>query len=943
MLKLSIFLLTIITSVHSLYHIPSMKKFSPQKEMAEEALFGYSIAYQASTKRLFISAPKADHVGKVFTMDENGNMTKISFYLDNINITAEHSIWLGATVRASNDFFVTCAPRYGEMKYPSTKKKERALAVLGLCFIQAVNADMHTLKGLQKQERATFGTKFEYRMDSFGWDIGIDNEMEVILGSPIHRGQVSIYEDPLSTDNPKLISKIVPKDAVDHNYGYSITFGKFFTNESLFAISSTYGDVGIGKVFFFNKKYTHIQTIRSDRVGIMFGAALCSLRLNVHYDSLLIGAPTYAEDANTNDAGAVYVFVPDSDVSANRLVYKKTIKATEVGGYFGNAMLNLGDMDGDGKDEVAIAAPYEDDGAGAVYIYSGYSLLNEPTTYRVRVKPEGFRSFGFSLTSIENQENGCNDLSIGAPYSNSVFLVQCMASVTVQLRATLPSFQFKHVDKLENFDMEVCLDVTYPEKPREIDAAIEIRIELSTIYSKLKEGSDTGIFSYVVAINDKKPPYCRKLGVQVKIPNTEFFQVIEYNITAGLLSNPEDSVNFEPSRVLLSERSRLSLQGKESVSTCGAGKTVCIPNIVHTISSSMKLLNSSAFEYWLGSTDREHFAISLENKGDPAYSLCTVIQIEGVNVLTHPRSCSREHNSFLCKPRFTLQKGDIWNMGNFLLETGILNSKDKQIKIINEVYNHCGNVSEKQYYEKTVILYPDSSLQLNGVTNPNDMINTTAENLNTVEKKFEHVYTITNRGKTNWVGMLSEIVFNNSFHIDFLYTTIYAYPEWGAIVCPVSDGSNLNYENKFICNIGDMRPNQKITIYISIVTKIGSFEESDDAKNISISTAIHLLDVKSSRLSIGLETILLCQIPSVALWIIIVAVIFSLILLAIIAFVLYKCGFLRRKKKGELKTLKKEYHRRSMLRQSMRASRINTGDNNILLEHENDQTNKQPS
>ncbi|CAG4912476.1 unnamed protein product [Colias eurytheme] len=920
-----------------------MKQFSPQIPLKEDALFGYSIAYQASTKRLFISAPRADHIGKVFTMDENGNMTKISFnIIEKMNISAKQNLWLGATVRATNAFFVTCAPRYMEMKYPSWKDKERSMATLGICFIQAVNADLHRLKSVQTKDRATFGNKFEYRMDSFGWEIQLDKEMEVILGSPIQRGQVLIYKNPLSADNPKLISKTQPRDAVDHNYGYGITTGRFFTNESLFAISSTFGDIGIGKVFFFNKKYTNIQTIINDQVGIMFGAALCALRLNVNHDSLLIGAPTYAENIDSNDAGAVYVYVPDSDYNANRLVFKKIIKATEPGGYFGNSILNLGDMDGDGKDEVAIAAPYEDNGAGAVYIYSGHSLLNQPTTYRVRIKPEGFRSFGFSMTPVENQENGCNDLSIGAPYSNSVFLFQCMASVTVQLRAILPSFQFAHADKLENFDMEVCLDVTYPVKPKEIDAAVEIKIELSTIYSKLKEGTDNGIFSYVVALNKTEPFYCRKLGVQVKIPKSEFFQVIEYNITAALLNSPEEYENYDPTRVLLSERSRLSIRGKESVSTCGAAKSVCVPNLVPTVTSSMKSLNSSTFEYWLGSSERENFAISLQNKGDPAYSSCTHIQIEGANVLTHPRSCSKDDTIFICKPRLPLQSGDIWNIEDFVIETGLLNSKDKYIKIINEVYSHCGNASEKQYYENTVMLYPDSNIQLNGVTNPNDMINTTVDELNTIEKKFEHVYTITNRGKTNWVGMQSEIVFNNSFYIDFLNTTIYAYPEWGAIECPVSEGSNSNYENKFICNIGDMRPNQKITIYISIVTKIGSFEESDDVKNISISTAIHLIDVQSSWLR--LETILLCQTPSVALWIIILAVVFSLILLGIIAYVLYKCGFLRRKKKGELKILKKEYHRRSMLRQSMRASRMNTGDNDVLMQHEeNDQENKEHS
>lgn len=61
---------------------------------------------------------------------------------------------------------------------------------------------------------------------------------------------------------------------------------------------------------------------------------------------------------------------------------------------------------------MAIAAPYEDEGQGAVYIYSGAELLQDRPTWKQRIKAEAKIPYlGLSLAVLQDDdENGCNGM-----------------------------------------------------------------------------------------------------------------------------------------------------------------------------------------------------------------------------------------------------------------------------------------------------------------------------------------------------------------------------------------------------------------------------------------------------------------------------------------------------------------------------------------------------
>nr|XP_015222947.1 PREDICTED: integrin alpha-E isoform X1 [Lepisosteus oculatus] len=172
-----------------------------------------------------------------------------------------------------------------------------------------------------------------------------------------------------------------------------------------------------GSVLVFNgTSHAAQQTLSGEQVGSYFGAELCVLDTDKNgiTDHLLIGAPLFHQKG---EEGKVYVY---------RLSQGLFIKESEWRGMnrytfarFGSAIANIGDIDDNGYNDIAVGAPMEGDGkSGSIYIYNGYENgIKDHHSQRIAAADFDvkLRFFGQSVSGMSDlDKDGQIDISVGS-------------------------------------------------------------------------------------------------------------------------------------------------------------------------------------------------------------------------------------------------------------------------------------------------------------------------------------------------------------------------------------------------------------------------------------------------------------------------------------------------------------------------------------------------
>jgi len=157
--------------------------------------------------------------------------------------------------------------------------------------------------------------------------------------------------------------------------------------------------------------------------GDQFGISLASIGdINGYGEDLLIGAPRYVDTSRTV-SGKAYVYGLYRLPSTEALVFSQLREYTgsDIGDRFGKSISGVGDVTGDGVNDVLIGAPYHDstpganDNVGAVYVYSGSSVSQRVHFFEGRRAQD---RYGISLAGVGdiNQDNR-PDYIVGAPFN----------------------------------------------------------------------------------------------------------------------------------------------------------------------------------------------------------------------------------------------------------------------------------------------------------------------------------------------------------------------------------------------------------------------------------------------------------------------------------------------------------------------------------------------
>lgn len=376
---------------------------------------------------------------------------------------------------------VVCAPHIKSYKY-------KDYYLHGVCYwtsstqsSEPQSTKINALKDVNRQSiQRNNSNAYYYWLGEMGLSVHVnDDNNEILIGAPginNWKGSVVHFKQGEQKDNSSSTGEVGPSTDQnritevdssttgidDDSYlGYAVTSGYFLskTPRILFYVSSApQADRQSGRVYIFsideqltNKNLMRIhKQFESSKMGEYFGySVLVEDFNNDKLPDIVIGAPMFSK-TGYEDNGAVYVYRNHDDWSFG--LKDQITSDKEIGGRFGTALGKIGDINLDGYNDLAIGAPFEED--GAVYIYLGsYSGLNI-RKYSQKIMPSKSQvmsnnfMFGHAISrGVDIDQNGYNDLAIGAPEAEQVFVYKTYPVGEIETTMKVDKKELKENDR----------------------------------------------------------------------------------------------------------------------------------------------------------------------------------------------------------------------------------------------------------------------------------------------------------------------------------------------------------------------------------------------------------------------------------------------------------------------------------------------------------------
>uniref|UniRef100_A0A8C1TC19 Integrin subunit alpha 6 n=1 Tax=Cyprinus carpio TaxID=7962 RepID=A0A8C1TC19_CYPCA len=499
-LNLCIFLLLLWTST-SAFNLDTQNVL--RKNGQPDSLFGFSLALHRQLQ-LLIGAPRAralsnqgaNITGGLYSCDittHPDDCTRVDFDNDvDARVENKENQWMGVTVQSQGPGgkIVTCAHRYQRLLFPNTPQEARDIT--GRCYMlsQDLSIDSQSdedggnwkfcdgrtrgherFGACQQGLAATFTKDYHYVIfgapGAYNWKgiVRVEQKNNTLL-------EMGLFDDgPYEVgDENRLDPNLVPVPANSY-LGFSLDSGHSITKKGkLIIVSGAPRANHSGAVVFLRKEGEMSTTLTPEHVlegpglASSFGYDVAVVDLNGDgWQDVVVGAPQFFQ-RDEEVGGAVYVYI-------NKAGRWKDVAPTRLNGtkdsMFGLAVENIGDINLDSFEDIAVGAPYADSGFGSVYIYHGSADgINTTPAQILEGKQHNIKMFGYSLAgNMDLDQNSYPDLAVGS-LSDTVFIYSLCLSFRYLFQCTLTEwdllcagFQEGIRDKLRAIPIEVSVAI----------------------------------------------------------------------------------------------------------------------------------------------------------------------------------------------------------------------------------------------------------------------------------------------------------------------------------------------------------------------------------------------------------------------------------------------------------------------------------------------------
>ncbi|XP_048834003.1 integrin alpha-V isoform X2 [Brienomyrus brachyistius] len=646
--------------------------------------FGFSVDFFKPNDRqlnVLIGAPKANasvsavlERGAVYDCpwQSSANCKQIQFddtddrkNADGVQMEFKSNQWFGATVRSEGDHILACAPLY---QWSTLGLSERE--PVGTCFLKKGGKTVEyspcrsALKTPEGQGFCQAGFSIDFLKNnrvvvggpgSFYWQGQlISDNISEIISRYNSKEFFTLYSEQLST-------KPASAQYDDSYLGYSVTVGDLNNDgDDDYVTGVPRGEKALGYVNVFNgRSMESMANFTGMQMAAYFGYSVAATDINNDgVVDLFVGAPLFMDrgsDGKLREVGQVYTYLGKGGFSFHT---QRVLTGLEVYSRFGSCIAALGDLDMDGFNDIAIAAPYGGpDHSGLVYIHNGRATGPDSVASQVLEGKWASSymppSFGYSMHGATDIDlNGYPDLIVGAFGADKAVLYR--ARPVVSINATLditPQIlnpEDKYCDLAGSSSPVSCFTVKYCLQARGHGAPNLLRFKVELLLDKLKQ---KGAVKRVLFLHSRTSQYPKNLTVPngrglaceelqaFLIDDSEFRDKItpimvfmEYSLD---YSAPADRSGLQP---ILDQFAPANISKQAHILLDCGDDNICKPELKLSVVSDQE-------QMYIGDDNPLTLQVTAENSGEGAYEAELLVslppQADFIGVVRNSQMLSR--------------------------------------------------------------------------------------------------------------------------------------------------------------------------------------------------------------------------------------------------------------------------------------------------------------